>query len=457
MGADSAANTPNQRHSCLSLDKCSPDPNFSSATTAMLFNLLPASLQYLFASFILSDAPTRPSPTLSFTLRHEFGLINGTRTVFTNLDSTSHLTDSEFSIQTMNTKTYRPHSQEAFSYARFSGLHAQQELPWDGLDILGPNVEERETLYLLAKMANNAYALPGDKEWYDIGEEWNSSYPFGWEPDADGLRGHVFSTEDNSTVVISIKGTSPAWPAGGGGPTVVKDKLNDNLLFSCCCARVGPTWRPVCSCYEGGYKCDQDCLEQSLTQESLFYQTGINLYNNVSYMFPNANIWLTGHSLGGGLASLIGITFGAPVVAFEAPAERMAARRLHLPSPPSVQHVTHVYHTADPIPMGVCTGVSSSCAIGGYALESRCHLGNVLKYDTVSKWGWSVDVRNHGITVIVDKLLSADWEEEDEGSGDNGADRKRNVPKMTDEGDCVDCFNWEYGNYRNLSTFGCGH
>lgn len=174
MGADSAANTPNQRHSCLSLDKCSPDPNFSSATTAMLFNLLPASLQYLFASFILSDAPTRPSPTLSFTLRHEFGLINGTRTVFTNLDSTSHLTDSEFSIQTMNTKTYRPHSQEAFSYARFSGLHAQQELPWDGLDILGPNVEERETLYLLAKMANNAYALPGDKEWYDIGEEWNS-------------------------------------------------------------------------------------------------------------------------------------------------------------------------------------------------------------------------------------------------------------------------------------------
>ena len=37
-------------------------------------------------------------------------------------------------------------------------------------------------------------------------------------------------------------------------------------------------------------------------------------------MYPNANIWLTGHSLGGGLAALLGATFGAPIVAFESPA-----------------------------------------------------------------------------------------------------------------------------------------
>jgi lipase ATG15 len=78
-----------------------------------------------------------------------------------------------------------------------------------------------------------------------------------------------------------------------------------------------------------------------------------NLYNNVTYMYPNANIWLvgafpsfyiymkpvhtlsSGHSLGGALSSLLGATFGVPVVTFEAPAERMAARRLHLPSPVS--------------------------------------------------------------------------------------------------------------------------
>ena len=32
------------------------------------------------------------------------------------------------------------------------------------------------------------------------------------------------------------------------------------------------------------------------------------------------------------MSSLIGVTFGAPVVAFEAPAEKLAATRLHLPS-----------------------------------------------------------------------------------------------------------------------------
>jgi hypothetical protein len=56
------------------------------------------------------------------------------------------------------------------------------------------------------------------------------SYPFGWEPKAKGFRGHVFATPDNSTVVVSIKGTSTGW-LGNDGPTKEEDKKNDNLLF----------------------------------------------------------------------------------------------------------------------------------------------------------------------------------------------------------------------------------
>jgi lipase ATG15 len=97
--------------------------------------------------------------------------------------------------------------------------------------------------------------------------------PVGWEPDDDGFRGYVFATEDNSTVVLTIKGTSA--PIIDGGPTVEKDKLNDNLLFSCCCARVSRTWTPVCDCYRGGWKCDGACVSDALIEESLFYPTGV--------------------------------------------------------------------------------------------------------------------------------------------------------------------------------------
>jgi putative lipase involved disintegration of autophagic bodies len=70
-------------------------------------------------------------------------------------------------------------------------------------------------------------------------------------------------------------------------------------------------------------------------------------------------MWLTGHSLGGALASLIGLTFGVPTVTFEAPPERLASKRLHLPSPPGIMPenmlIWHFGHTGDPLYLGVCT------------------------------------------------------------------------------------------------------
>jgi len=309
--------------------------------------------------------------------------------------------------------------------------HLQTEpLDWWDVDVPSPDVSKRKNLLQLANMTYNSYFEVGHKDWYDLGRGWNASLPFGWEPDADGFRGHVFVSQDESTVVISVKGTSASWIAGGGGPTVGKDKRNDNLLFSCCCGRVGPTWSTVCDCYSGAQRCDQTCVEHALTEDSLYYAIGMNLYNNVTYMYPNANIWVIGHSLGGGIASLMGVTFGAPVVAFESPGEKMAAARLHLPSPPSTQHITHVYHTADPVPMGTCTGVISSCGVGGYALESRCHLGRVIRYDTITKFGWSVHIANHAIKVIIEKILHEDWDIE------NGLE----VPIVEDEDDCVVSF-----------------
>ncbi|KAI5115144.1 hypothetical protein M0805_004975 [Coniferiporia weirii] len=415
-----------------------------------MFPALSSALQLLLVPLLLLRHPQsteelpgpNSAPSLTFSLRHQHAVANGSRVLFTNVSPS--LVDTQHTLKLRNTQTSRPRSLDAFSAARVrmqSNMETDANL-WTKSIVPAPNVEDRETLLTLAKMTNNAYYDSSDKGWYSLGDRWrNTSYPFGWEPDADGFRGHVFVSEDNSTVVLSIKGTSLSWLVGDGGPTVKKDKFNDNLLFSCCCARVGPSWYTVCDCYSGGYKCDLSCVQTALTEESLFYNVATNLYNNVTYIYPDASIWVIGHSLGGSISSLLGATFGAPVVAFEAPGEKLAASRLHLPSPPSTHHITHVYHTADPLAMGVCNGVTSACALAGYAMETRCHLGKIIKYDTVAKLNWAVDLRMHSIRKVIETILSEDWEPPSEGN------LGRQVPELGDEDDCVDCYNWEFGDY----------
>ena len=119
--------------------------------------------------------------------------------------------------------------------------------------------------------------------------------------------------------------------------------------------------------------------------------------------------------------------------------------------------------------MGVCTGVTSSCANVGVALETRCHLGQTILYDTITKLGWSSNIIHHGIAALIEGVLAKDenWGTEDESRG---------VPLPITEDDCVvscffpiirtlsgsqgglqDCFDWEFGNYRNISgsSVGC--
>ncbi|KAI0326432.1 alpha/beta-hydrolase [Cubamyces sp. BRFM 1775] len=394
-----------------------------------------------------APAPVIPAAEpLRFELRHLHAVSPDARVLFHDVHTAELAALAEagepstYALRPRRVKAHRPRSQDAFHRARVRSMRFQENeaVDWDEMDVEGPDVESRETLLLLAKMTNNAYLSPGEQGWYELGDRWNVSYPFGWEPDDDGFRGHVFATPDNSTIVLSIKGTSAAF-IGGGGPTAKKDKFNDNLLFSCCCARVDWTWTTVCDCYRGGWRCDQNCLEKALIDDSLFYPIGTNLYNNLTYLYPHSNIWMVGHSLGGALASLLGVTFGAPTVAIESPGEKMAAARLHLPSPPEVQHVTHLYHTADPIAMGTCNGVLSSCALGGYAMESKCHLGKSIVYDTVSELSWAVDIRLHTIVNVIEKLLANPWPPSVEAG--------REVPKAMPEEDCVECYSWDFGDY----------
>ena len=58
---------------------------------------------------------------------------------------------------------------------------------------------------------------------------------------------------------------------------------------------------------------------------------------------------------------------------------------------------------------------------------SRCHLGKVARYDTVTRFGWSVDLRNHPIKVAIESVLNEDWEPSE----------GREVPLIEEEKDCV--------------------
>ncbi|KAJ2007767.1 putative lipase atg15 [Coemansia thaxteri] len=307
----------------------------------------------------------------------------------------------------------------------------------DGL--LVPNITHKPTLVHLARMAANAYQPTTSETWEPLGDRWDTHDSFGWA--TDGVRGHVFADSNNSTVVVTLKGTSSTFFLGGGSETSARDKFNDNRLFSCCCAYVDFTWSTVCDCYRPGSKCSATCLMNVLNDEGAdnYFFAAAQIVMDVMRRYPDANVVLTGHSLGGSLAALMGLTFGIPAVGFEALGDTLAARRLHLPMPPGalMQRLPlfHVGNTADPVFMGMCTGRTSSCYYAGYALESRCHNGRLMVFDTVARRNWRLDIRHHRINEVL-YLVFEPW---------GNTDPEEAFPELVPEDkDCVDCGLWTF-------------
>jgi len=107
------------------------------------------------------------------------------------------------------------------------------------------------------------------------------------------------------------------------------------------------------------------------------------------------------------------------------------------------------------------------------ALESKCHTGKTIFYDTVTVKGWAVDVRTHRIGELINKILIDPWPGtdedpdevemtrtkwswwgwgrkgtgkgkggEDHGGDDDGWEKHGGVPKAQTDEDCIDCFKW---------------
>jgi lipase ATG15 len=431
----------------------------SRVTASLLLSFLAVSSAAEFP--ILPPPPSPPSPHSTekdFTLRHVFH--HGTYKypqLHRRLDVPEHAavwsTEDEHAAdrqpvprlraraETMSIQRLADRSREAIDgmleWGRMKGRAVQLAADdWTIDEIAGPNVTDRETVLSFARMASDAYVIdPDTGEWEDVGGGFNYTEDFGWE--TDGLRGHIFADTENSTVVIGLKGTSPAM--FDGSETTTNDKINDNLFFSCCCGQGGQyLWRQVCDCQTSAYTCNSTCLVTALRAKNRYYYAAQDLYHNVTALYPNAEIWMAGHSLGGAVSSFLSLTFGHPAVTFEAVPEAMPASRLGLPVPPGHQIGSlqqrkmtggfHFGHTADPIYMGQCNQATSVCTFGGYALQSQCHTGNKCVYDTVKDFGWRVGIGTHKIVEVIRDVLE-----------------KYDSPAICEPYvNCTDCYTWKY-------------
>jgi len=157
------------------------------------------------------------------------------------------------------------------------------------------------------------------------------------------------------------------------------------------------------------------CLKKGLKSENRYYSAAKNLYSNVTALYPHANIWMSGHSLGGSVSAMLGLTYGIPVVTFQAVPDALPASRLGLPVPPgynpdapqqrALTGAYHFGHTADPIFLGTCNGATASCSYAGYALESACHTGQECVYDVVADKGWGVHIWSHRIITVIEQII----------------------------------------------------
>ncbi|KAJ3301052.1 putative lipase atg15, partial [Gonapodya sp. JEL0774] len=141
--------------------------------------------------------------------------------------------------------------------------------------------------------------------------------------------------------------------------------------------------------------CSEECVREFCGPAFIdsYYNMAIEIYKHVRRMYPNSQIWTVGHSLGGALAASVAVRFRTPAVAFESPGDALWARRVNAlpkgingdPRAAKSFHeslpVFHVGNDGDPIFLGKCNGVSSSCYFSGYAIETRCHNGKWCVYE----------------------------------------------------------------------------
>ena len=118
---------------------------------------------FIFAVCLVAVEASKPhSVSIVVTPVHHYAHDPNTEALFHPILSLPDTPVPSLTLKATPTTIYRP---------RYPG--DLRPMPWDPIDVLGPDVEDRHTLSQLARISGNAYALPGQKNWYDIDSAWN--------------------------------------------------------------------------------------------------------------------------------------------------------------------------------------------------------------------------------------------------------------------------------------------
>jgi lipase ATG15 len=298
--------------------------------------------------------------------------------------------------------------------------------------------------------------------YYKLEDSWlNVSLPqvFDTSIDNDTVRSYLFTNSDRSINVIAFKGTSLPWFSFttdevdiqddcpnidkvndfstftndnfNDFSTFTNDKVNDNLYFSCCFYKHKNPFETCeeCSVYKNEKTCCTHCYKETVNNSYNYMGIADNIVSKIKeYVdFENSLVIFTGHSLGGTLASMMGLIYNKSAVAFESPGDKHYIDLVGLGDIPS-DNIYHFGHDADPLFMGTC---GMTCSSLGYYVNTKCHVGNTCSFSSKKNLGYSESILKHRIDYVINNIIPH-WE--------------TNFPECVKLEDCVDCEEWTFTN-----------
>lgn len=309
------------------------------------------------------------------------------------------------------------------------------------------NMLSYDLVFNLAKMSQNAYYQPGDNNWIDPITNRTTDVRHSNET----IHAYLFSNLEETVNILSFKGTS----LGISGDISKNDRFNDNLFYSCCYYEQSSLFdKRDCECSlnkticdspdapnipDTSKKCYSKCYSNSTNYEMNYLKLADQILERVHKLLSaeHPTIIVTGHSLGGTLATYIGLKYDYLTVTFQSPGEKHYIELSQLKyNQNAINKIYHFGHNADTIFTGKCNGILSWCYIAGYIIETKCHIGNVCEYDAIGKLGIRESITTHPLRYVIDNVISQ-WKD------DNGTTI---LPECTLSTDCIECENWNYIN-----------